>query len=416
MSVLDDQQIPKPLTTRIINATVIVAALGYFVDIYDLILFGIVRTPSLMDFGYSGDALVDKGVFLINIQMAGMLIGGILWGIWGDKRGRLSVLFGSIAMYSVANIANAFVPNIPLYAVCRFIAGIGLAGELGAGITLVNESMTKEHRGWGIMVVVTFGALGAVVAALIADNFSWHTSYIVGGCLGLVLLITRIGLFESGMFSKFKESNRGMELRALFSDRKRVIKYIHCIVIGLPVWYVVGILVVFSPELATKVLHVDGDIKAGIAILWCYVGLSVGDFLSGTLSQLFKSRKKIIVLYLIMCSVSIFAYLFTRNISPFMFYTFCFVLGTTTGFWALFVTMASEQFGTNIRSTVTTTVPNFVRGVVIPLTYSFKVLADRYDLLTSACIVGVVTMALSFYSITRLKDTYGKDLDYIEMS
>lgn len=405
----------RPLTTRILNVTVIVAALGYFVDIYDLILFGIVREPSLKALGYSGQDLVDKGLFLLNMQMAGMLVGGILWGILGDLKGRISVLYGSIFLYSVANILNGMVVSIDQYAVLRLLAGIGLAGELGAGITLVNETMTKEHRGYGTMVVVTFGALGAVVGALVADNFQWQTSYYVGGGLGLALLLLRVGTYESGMFHKAKKQSEGLRFLTLFADWKRLYKYLLCILIGVPIWFVVGILVILSPELS-EIIGVQGEVEAKWAILWCYVGLSVGDFASGMISQIIKSRKKVVLFYIIGCTGVILLYLYSRDISLFYFYTLCFSLGFGAGYWALFVTMASEQFGTNIRSTVTTTVPNFVRGSVIPVTLSYQFFDGRLSAVPAATIVGMICMAVAFLALLPLQDTYGKDLDYMELN
>ncbi len=404
----------RPLTKRVFNVTVIVAALGYFVDIYDLILFGIVRGPSLSALGYSGQELVDKGLFLLNMQMAGMLVGGILWGILGDMKGRISVLYGSIFLYSIANILNGMVVNIDQYALLRLIAGIGLAGELGAGITLVNETMTKEHRGYGTMVVVTFGALGAVVGALVADNFQWQTSYYVGGGLGLALLLLRIGTYESGMFHKAKQAaGPGLKFLMLFTDWKRLYKYLLCILIGVPIWFVVGILVILSPELS-EIIGVQGGVEAKWAILWCYVGLSVGDFASGMISQLIKSRKKVVLYYIVGCTGVILLYLYARDISLFYFYFLCFSLGFSAGYWALFVTMASEQFGTNIRSTVTTTVPNFVRGSVIPVTLSYQYFSANLSAVPAATIVGMICMAVAFFALLPLQDTYGKDLDYLE--
>ncbi|HAE14482.1 MAG: MFS transporter [Chitinophagales bacterium] len=403
----------RPLTSRILNATVIVAALGYFVDIYDLILFGIVRGPSLRALGYDGQELVDKGLFLLNMQMAGMLLGGLLWGILGDMKGRISVLYGSIFLYSIANILNAMVVSIDQYALLRFLAGVGLAGELGAGITLVNETMTKEQRGYGTMVVVTFGALGAVVAAMIADNFQWQTSYYVGGALGLALLLLRIGTYESGMFRKVQEKGTGLSFLKLFASRDRLYKYFLCILIGIPIWFVIGILVILSPELS-KVIGVRGEVQAGITILWCYIGLSAGDFASGMISQLIKSRKKVVLYYIIGCTGVILLYLYSRDVSLWYFYFLSFVLGFSAGYWALFVTMASEQFGTNIRSTVTTTVPNFVRGSVIPVTISYQYLAGKFNNVDGAAVVGMICMLIAFLSLLPLKDTYGKDLDYME--
>ena len=409
-----NQDHARPLNKNVLNATVIVAALGYFVDIYDLILFGIVRNASLQSLGYSGDALVNKGLFLLNIQMLGMLAGGILWGILGDVKGRISVLYGSIFLYSVANLLNGFVTDIDQYALLRLLAGIGLAGELGAGITLVNETMTKEHRGYGTMVVVTFGALGAVIAALIADSFKWQTSYLVGGGLGIALLFLRIGTYESGMFKNVVKSKENkLRLLVLFSNWNRLRKYLLCILTGIPIWFVVGILIILSPEIGAAI-GVHGEVSAGKAILWCYVGLSAGDLASGLISQLIKSRKKVVIFYIIMCTAVIIVYLLSSQITLFYFYSLCFALGFSAGYWALFVTMASEQFGTNIRSTVTTTVPNFVRGSVIPITLSFQFFSGFTGVIQAGLIVGLASMLIAFLAILPLKDTYGKNLDYLE--
>lgn len=397
-----------------VSAIVIVAALGYFVDIYDLILFSIVRISSLKSLGIDGDSLLSSGVLLLNMQMAGMLIGGILWGILGDKRGRISVLFGSIILYSVANILNGFVMDVPQYAVLRVIAGIGLAGELGAGITLVSEVMSKESRGYGTTIVASVGILGAVVAALVADYFEWRTAYFVGGALGLLLLFLRIGVYESGMFSNMKKEEVGKgQFQHLFTDRKRFFKYVKCIFIGAPLWFVVGVLMTFSDTFA-KQLGIDG-IAPSKSVMFCYIGLAFGDLLSGYLSQYFKSRKKIITAFTIATNVLIIVYLFFNHFGSFYFYTICLLIGISCGYWAVFVTNASEQFGTNLRATVTTTVPNFIRGTVVPLTLLFQFLKTPVGIINSAAIVAGITLVIAYIAISRLEETYGKDLDYIEM-
>ena len=397
-----------------ISAIVIVAALGYFVDIYDLILFSIVRISSLKSLGVTGDALLSDGVLLLNMQMAGMLIGGILWGVLGDKRGRISVLFGSIIMYSVANILNGFVMDVQQYAVLRVIAGIGLAGELGAGITLVSEVMSKESRGYGTTIVASVGILGAVVAALVADMFDWRTAYFVGGGMGLLLLFLRIGVYESGMFKNIKkdEISRG-EFLHLFTNWSRFKKYVKCILIGAPLWFVVGILMTFSDAFA-KQLGVEG-VAPSKSVMFCYIGLAIGDLLSGYLSQYFKTRKKIIFIFILATNILIIVYLFFNNFGTFYFYTICLLLGVSCGYWAVFVTNASEQFGTNLRATVTTTVPNFVRGAVVPLTLLFQFLNPSTGIIYSAAIVAGIALVLAYFSAARLEETYGKDLDYIEM-
>jgi putative MFS transporter len=394
---------------------VIVGALGYFVDIYDLLLFSIVRVPSLKSLGLEGKELLDMGVYVINMQMIGMLIGGIFWGILGDKKGRISVLFGSIFLYSIANLANAFVTDVETYGWLRFIAGIGLAGELGAAITLVSEVMPKEIRGYGTSVVAAVGLLGAVLAGIIGENFSWQTAYIIGGVLGLLLLFTRIRILESGIFSHVQKdtSVKKGDFLMLFSSRDRFFRYIQCILIGVPIWFVIGILVTFSPELS-RALNVQGEVTGGYAILYTYVGLAVGDLLSGFLSQGFKSRKKIVGGFMLMTAVFMAIYLTSSGMSAGLFYGICVFLGVGTGYWALFVTIASEQFGTNIRATVTTTVPNFVRGSVVPVTLLFQYLSESMGLVQSAMWVGTLSLTIASIALWKMKETFGKDLNYLE--
>jgi MFS family permease len=398
----------------VINFTVIVASLGYFVDMYDLVLFGILRVSSLKALGLQGDQLVNVGVFLLNMQMVGMLIGGIIWGVLGDKKGRISVLFGSIALYSIANIANAFVTNYQLYAVMRFLSGVGLAGELGAAVTLVSESLPQKTRGYGTAIVASVGILGTVTAALVGDYLPWNIAYIVGGILGLILLLLRFKMFESGMFASVK----AMEIRkgdffSLFTSKDRFIKYIICILIGLPTWYVVGVLITFSPEIAVN-LHVTQAISAGKSIMYTYLGLVFGDIVSGFGSQMIKSRKKIVFIFLVLTSIFIIIYFNSYNVSPTYFYALCVVIGFSIGYWAVFVTIGTEQFGTNLRATVATTIPNFVRGATVPITISFNLLRSSYNILYSAMIVGAFVMIIAFTALYYMEESYHKDLNYLE--
>jgi len=400
--------------SSIFNILVLVAALGYFVDIYDLVLFSIVRVSSLKSLGIAEVNLLDTGVFLLNMQMIGMLVGGIFWGILGDKKGRLSVLFGSILLYSVANIANAFVHSVNAYALFRFIAGVGLAGELGAGITLVSESLPKEKRGYATMIVASVGVSGAVFAGLISDFFTWRMNFIIGGVLGLFLLILRISVHESDLYKQLKQKmvSKG-DFLSLFTNYTRFSKYLKCILIGIPLWYVVGILVTFSPEIA-KSLNVLGPVNAGKAIMFCYLGLVIGDFLSGACSQLFKSRKKIVLAFLILATLCVGLNFFAYGITASMYYTLCVFLGIASGYWAIFVTVAAEQFGTNLRSTVATTVPNFVRGAVVPITLLFQFLKERVGILSSAAVLGCLCIGIAFISLFFLEETYHKELDFVE--
>jgi putative MFS transporter len=401
---------------RLLNAAVIVASLGYFVDIYDLLLFSIVRVPSLQSLGLSGQDLTSSGIFLLNTQMVGLLVGGVIWGVLADKKGRLYVLFGSIFLYSVANIANGFVHSVESYAVWRFIAGLGLAGELGAGITLVAELMPKEKRGYATTIIASVGISGAVAGYFIANYFDWRTCFFIGGGLGLSLLLLRVGVAESGMFGKTKEDNvkRG-DFLSLF-NKARFLKYMRCIVIGMPLWFVVGILITLSPEFG-KALNVQGSVNAGAAVACCYAGLVVGDIASGLLSQYLKSRVKVVFIYLLLSILTISIYFFAHDTSLSHFYLICTVLGFSVGYWVIFMTIATEQFGTNLRATVTTTVPNFVRGSVVPLSLLLQYLTGVLDgsLITAGIIVAVISLGLAFWALSHMQDTFSKDLDYIEL-
>jgi len=399
----------------VFSLPVIVAALGYFVDIYDLVLFSIVRVPSLKSLGFSGQELVDKGVYLLNMQMAGMLLGGIIWGVLGDMKGRLKIMFGSIFLYSLANIANGMATSIGMYAALRFIAGIGLAGELGAGITLVSEVLHKSVRGYGTMLVASVGVSGAILANIISNTYDWRNAFYIGGALGLVLLIARISVAESSMFRAMKE-RKGLKrgnMLALFTDRKRFLRYLNSILIGVPIWFVVGVLITFSPEFA-KALGTTGPVSAGNAVMYCYLGLIFGDMTSGLLSQGLRSRKKVISLYMLLTVAGIAVYFLQGSSSPAFFYGVCLALGFAVGYWAIFVTVAAEQFGTNLRATVATTVPNFVRGMVVPITLLFQFFRRSFGLQTSALLVGAICLAAGFAALASLEETFHKDLDYFE--
>lgn len=403
---------------HLLSIPVIIAALGYFVDIYDLLLFGIVRIPSLNDLGLNPDT---SGTIIMNYQMTGMIVGGILWGILGDKKGRLSVLFGSIIVYSLANIACGFLPNIPIadktytYAILRFIAGVGLAGELGAGVTLVSEVLPKQLRAIGTSIIAGFGVLGAVVAQFTVELAgSWETAYIIGGCLGLILLVLRIRVVESGMFTTIKEDNsvRKGNFLAFFSNQKLFLKYIKSILIGVPIWYCIGILVFmanqFAPEMGIA------KIDPAKAIMWTYIFTSIGDFSSGFISHTLRSRKKTILYMLLFTFIGVILLLFTGHKSEKAYYFYCCWIGLGTGFWAMFVTVAAEQFGTNLRSTATTSVPNMVRGTVPLMLIAFDFLKKNNSVIYAAAIVGLCTFILGIYATLTIKETHDTDLDFIE--
>jgi putative MFS transporter len=397
-------------------AAILLASLGYFVDIYDLLLFSIVRLPSLRSLGLTGENATASGIFLLNIQMAGLMIGGVFWGILGDKKGRLTVLLSSILIYSLANIANGFVNTVELYAVFRFIAGFGLAGELGAGVTLVVELMPKEKRGYATTIIAGVGISGAVVAHFMAQVFDWRTAFITGGILGLCLLILRVRVAESGMFTQARSEGQARgQFISLFSDKKRFGKYLKCILLGLPLWFGVGILITLSPEFGRS-LGVRGIVNAGLAIACCYGGTVIGDVASGLLSQYLKSRVNAVFVFLTLTAIAIFLYLTLHDLSLFEFYAVCTFFGFAAGYWVLFLTIAAEQFGTNIRATVTTTVPNFVRGAVIPLSFLFQYLKGLFDgsLVQSAGVVALLTLVIAFWALSRTRETFSVDIDYIE--
>ena len=400
----------------IFSIAVIVAALGYFVDIYDLLLFSITRVPSLVSLGLSEAQVLSEGESIIMWQMAGLLIGGIIWGIMGDKKGRLSVLFGSIILYSLANIANGFVQTADQFKIIRFIAGIGLAGELGAGITLVSELTHKSKRGIATSLVAGIGLTGAVLAFIMKENFDWRTCYFIGGGLGLILLVLRISVFESGMFHDVKKMNvkRG-NFFMLFNTKERFTKYLCSILIGLPTWFVIGVLVTFSSEFG-KQMGIKEKIDPGKAIMYAYAAIAIGDILIGFISQWFKSRKKALYLFYFITAVFMVLFFTTQwNGTAANMYWICAGLGFGTGFWAIFVTMGAEQFGTNIRATAATTIPNMVRGMltvmILPL---FKLFREMTDYVTGAWITAIVIMAITIVAAILVKETFHKDLNYIE--
>ena len=407
---------------EILQPAVIVGALGYFVDVYDLILFAIVRGASLKDLGFSGDQILAQGIHLLNLQMFGMLLGGIAFGILGDRFGRLTILFGSILLYSVANIANGFVHSIEAYGLWRFVAGFGLAGELGGGITLVSEILSKEARGYGTMLVATVGVFGAVIGGLVADKVHWQTAYFIGGGLGLLLLILRVSVAESGMFQQLRKSSSNISrgnFLSLFTNGKRFLKYLRCILIGLPNWFAIGILVTFSPEIS-KALQIKGNINAAHAIAFAYSGITFGGFASGFFSQQLRSRKKIVFAFILFTFAAMVAYFLAAGQIDATFYFIILFLGVGVGYWAVFVTIAAEQFGTNIRATVATTVPNFIRGSVVPITLAFNFLKSykingvTIGVVNSAAIVGTICILIALWALRGLAETHGKDLDYIE--
>lgn len=397
--------------------TILVAALGYFVDVYDLIIFSVVRVESLQSLGLSGDDLTQKGVLLLNMQMGGMLLGGIMWGMLGDKRGRLSILFGSIIMYSLANLANAFVTSVEQYALCRFIAGIGLAGEIGAGITLVAELLPKNKRGIGTTLVATLGLMGGFTAALTGGWLEWKTAYLLGGCMGLALLALRVAAAESDMFAHIahKAGVRRGDLKLLLSSWPRLKRFACCTLIGLPVWFAAGLIVTFAPEIGNA-MGIAEPLTSAKCVLWLYGGIVIGDLASGMLSQLLQSRRKALAIFLCGTGLGIMTILNLQDslLRADVYYLLCGITGFFTGYWAVFLVTTAENFGTNLRATVTTATPNLVRGGAIVLTSAFAALKPHLGVVPSLEVLGVVTVGAALLAVWSLRETFHEDLDYVE--
>ena len=395
---------------------VIVSALGFYVDVYDMVIFSIVRVPSLQSLHLSEAAISTAGTFILNCQQAGLLVGGFLWGVLGDKRGRMSVLFGSIVTYSLTNIACGFVQDVNTYALLRFIAGVGLSGEIGAAMVLVSEILPKEIRSYGSSLVAGIGYLGAGAAYLTVEYFNWRTAFWVGGGMGLLLLLLRVSVFESGLFSQLKTKHtdvrRGNFLH-FFSSKSQVIKYFRCVAVGMPTWFVVGILATFANELG-EALGIAGGLKPGRCVMFIYVGFAVGDLLCGPLSQWLRSRLKAIIGMLVFSALLSAVYLSGLVRVADGLYLVCFLAGIFTGYIAMFLTMVAELYGTNLRNTATTSVPSVVRGTLIPMTLVFQALKPSLGALMAASLLGIVIYGLTFWSLSQMEETFGKDLDFVE--
>ena len=401
---------------RAVAPAILVAGLGYLVDIFDMLLLSVVRVPSLASLGITGDRALEVGSQLLNFQLAGALLGGLAWGVLGDKRGRLSVLFGSIFLYSAATLANAFVQSVEAFAMLRFVAGFGLAGELGAGLTLVVELLPIRSRGAATTIVATLGVSGAVFAAVAAEYLTWRSCFALGGVMGFVLLLLRLGVHESGMFrtTAAKGGERGNLLR-LFDNRDRFLRWIRSVLIGIPIWFTVGTLITLSPELA-RALGIEEPVSAARAVLWFYGATTVGDFVSGMLSQWWHSRRAAAALFIGITAVGAAAYLAGLAHTASGLYFICAWLGLGTGYWAVTNTMAVEQFGTDLRATVGTSVPNLIRAAAVPMSLAFLALRGSLGPLAAAGLVGAVAFSLSVWALATQPETYGKDLDYRELA
>ena len=395
--------------------TILIATLGYFVDLFDLILFTLVRVQSLKDLGVSPAQMLSIGANLISWQMAGVIVGGVFWGVLGDRRGRLSVLLGSILLYSLANLANAYVTSVETYAALRFIAGIGLAGELGAGVTIVSELLPQRIRGYGSTIIATVGVFGAVAAALVADAVSWRHAYLLGGIIGLALLALRLGIQESALYSKLQGCGVVRGRLFAFFQRGDLLRRAGLIVLtGVPIWFVIGVLITFTPEFS-KALNIPGALpKVTSAVMFLYLGFSAGDLGIGLLSQWLKSRRMAVLTSLLLIAALLALYVPLAGISANAYYAMCFAFGCGAGYWAMFVQIAAEQFGTNYRSTVTTSVPNLVRGATIPMSMAFKALIPAFGVIGSGLSVGFTVLVIAVIATLKLPETFHRDLDFYE--
>lgn len=405
----------------LLSAVVIVAALGYFVDVFDLILFAMVRIQSLKDLGITNPQEIESiGRTLDNYQMFGMLLGGFLWGIIGDKKGRMSVLFGSIIVYSLANILNAYVQDITTYSILRFIAGFGLAGELGAGVTLATESLSKEKRGKATAIIAGFGAFGACFGGIIVHLMDWRTAYLVGGIMGMLLLFLRINVHESSIFKKAKKEKENLgSLKLIFGSKKSIVKYFSVIAIAIPIWYLIQLYAKFAPELCDAVgLNLENSQRGNVArisMIAIYFGLSTGDVASGFISNFFKSRTKTVLTFFVMMMIFLVGFWTIGTSSVILIYVFVGLLGFSAGYWAIFMTIAAESFGTNIRSTVTNTAPNMVRGSVILINIAYEFFKEKLrSPINANFLVGFFVLIFAFWGFSKIKDSYHNSMDFNE--
>lgn len=404
------------LQDKMVALTILVAAFGYFVDVFDLLLFNILRIPSLKDLGVPETQLLNQGVLLLNAQMAGLLLGGFLWGMAGDKFGRLSVLFGSIVLYSVGNVANAFVQNVEQYAILRFITGIGLAGELGVGVTLASELLPRGLRGLGTTFIATIGVLGATAAGILVNFVTWREAYVVGGLMGFLLLALRMGVRESGMYKKIEQQGDNVKrgnILMFFRKWDLFRRYAAVLLVGAPTWCVVGVFITFAPEFAADFKMPEMPTAAN-AVLYCYIGLAIGDMLTGLISQYLKSRRKSIFISLAFLSLVMAAFALIEPQTLFQYYAFCLLLGVGAGYWCMFVQIGAEQFGTNLRATASTSAPNVARGLAIPITLAFRAFIPFAGVMGGGLLVFAIVMALAFLGVYMVRETFHDDLDYVE--
>jgi MFS family permease len=391
-----------------------VAALGYFVDLYDMLIFSSERVEALGSIGVAKQKMGEVGLMLQNYQMLGLVIGGFLFGILADKFGRLRVLFASILLYSVANIGNAFVTNVPAFAVARLIAGIGLAGELGVALSWISESLKPQQRTIATTIVSAFGLLGGVVAAIMATHFHWQTSYMIGGIMGLVLLAFRVSLNESKLFEQTRQSSaKKGNLFQLLSNKKQLKKFVLCVLSGAPAFVLLSIYVTLAPEFGAA-FGITEQISVAHGIMVFLIVFAMSDVACGLLSKIMRKRKTPLLIFACLQILSIGYYLLVPPQTVEAFYFRCMLLGFSAGYWGILITNSLEQFGTNIRATVATSTPSLIRGMTIPASIFFTVVSKQTSLVTAGAIVGFSLVAISIVSILLLDDKFENDLNFME--
>jgi len=395
--------------------SVAAAALGYFVDLYDIVIFGVVRVVSLNDLGITGADNTSWGIHLLNLQMTGMLIGGVLWGVLGDIVGRRAALLATIGIYSLANVANGFVTSVEQYAVLRFIAGVGLAGELGMGVTLVAELMPARYRGYGTTVIAFLGLLGALAASYVGVLLPWRLAYFAGGGMGLLVMALRwYGLRESAMFAARRaQAQHQGDVRLLFKSLPTFGKFLAVIAVGVPIWYISALFVNLAPEYG-RALKLTAPLSVAEALRWQAIGLAIGSAATGLLSEWLHSRKRVLYGCFAALIGLVGLLLSLDGASVTAYCVVMFAIGLGQGYWTVFITTSAEQFGTNIRATVATSVPNFVRAMIVPITLSLKAIWDATGLVGGTLLIGALVFGVALAALWSLPETWGKNLDYTE--
>lgn len=392
--------------------TVLVVALGYYVDAYDLLVMSAVRKPSLLSLGVPESETLNIGLSLLNYQLVGLMIGGVMWGVIADKYGRKKALFGSILIYSFANIANGYINSVNMYYWLRIIAGFGLAGELGVGISLITENVAKERRTISTAIVSFFGMLGASTGGWFGSIFEWQNCFLIGGFAGLLLLLLRLKVEESVMFNEIKDKNVSKgNIWMIIKNPKTLLTYFFCTLAGAASILFIGVFIQSTPELG-KLFNLN--ITAGIALIWYYLGASVSEIIAGLLSKLLKERKAPIYIFYAISLLAITNFCVNVPNSPYFFYLNCLFLGFGLGWWSQLITLSAELFGINVRATAATSIPTFARAWNIPFSNIFKQNIPNLGIVNSAFGIGVIVVSLAIISITMVKETFENDANFIE--